>query len=141
MKLSIVIPVYNEVGTIAEIVRRVRAVPLVVLVGYGEDSGSVVDFEREIVIVDDGSTDSTREILHMLIGDPDVTVVEQVARDQGLGAGPIETVEVPGFQQVEYTQFVVKTFVDSGGKLAEAVRQEQEAMDELVKLYRQTVGG
>jgi glycosyltransferase involved in cell wall biosynthesis len=84
MKLSIVIPVYNEVGTIAEIVRRVRAVPLVVLVGYGEESGSVVDFEREIVIVDDGSTDSTREVLHTLIGDPDVTVVEH---DRNLGKG------------------------------------------------------
>ena len=71
----------------------------------------------------------------------DAAVFEQVARDRRLGAGPLETVEVPGFQEVEYTQFVVKTFIDSGGKLAEAVRQEQEVMDELVKLYRQTVGG
>ena len=47
----------------------------------------------------------------------------------------------PESKEVEYTQFVVKTFIDSGGKLAEAVRQEQEVMDELVKLYRQTVGG
>ena len=47
MKLSVVIPVYNEVGTIKEIVSRVQA----------------VDLEKEIIIVDDGSTDGTRELL------------------------------------------------------------------------------
>ena len=47
MKLSVVIPVYNEVETIKEIVSRVQA----------------VDLEKEIIIVDDGSTDGTRELL------------------------------------------------------------------------------
>lgn len=47
MKLSIVIPVYNEINTILEILRRVKAVPI----------------EKEIIIVDDCSTDGTREIL------------------------------------------------------------------------------
>jgi glycosyltransferase involved in cell wall biosynthesis len=47
VKLSVVIPVYNEVGTIKEIVSRVQA----------------VDLEKEIIIVDDGSTDGTRELL------------------------------------------------------------------------------
>ncbi len=50
MKLSILIPVFNERGTIAEILDRVRAV----------DIGEIA---REIVVVDDGSTDGTREIL------------------------------------------------------------------------------
>ncbi len=50
MKLSIVIPVYNEKNYIHEIIRRVREVKL---------SG----VEKEIIIVDDYSTDGTREIL------------------------------------------------------------------------------
>ncbi|MGD8382975.1 MAG: glycosyltransferase family 2 protein [Syntrophobacterales bacterium] len=47
MRLSVVIPVYNEVETIKEIVSRVQA----------------VDLEKEIIIVDDASTDGTRELL------------------------------------------------------------------------------
>ena len=47
MKLSIIIPVYNEVGTIREIVGRVTR----------------LDLDKEIVIVDDGSTDGSRELL------------------------------------------------------------------------------
>ncbi len=53
MKLSIVIPVYNERKTLAEIVSRVVAV----------DLGRI---EKEIIIVDDGSTDGTREIIPKL---------------------------------------------------------------------------
>ena len=52
MKLSVVMPVYNEAKTIREIVRRVRDVPI----------------EKEILIVDDGSTDGTRDILRELDG-------------------------------------------------------------------------
>jgi len=47
LKLSIVIPAYNEIHTIEEILRQVRALPL----------------KLEIIIVDDGSTDGTREVL------------------------------------------------------------------------------
>jgi len=45
--LSVVIPVYNERATLEELVRRVQAVPI----------------EKEIIVVDDGSTDGSREIL------------------------------------------------------------------------------
>lgn len=47
MKLSVVIPVFNEIRTIEEILRRVQ----------------VVEFDKEIIVVDDGSTDGTREFL------------------------------------------------------------------------------
>lgn len=47
MKLSIVIPVYNEKDTVREIIQRVKA----------------VDIDKEIIIVDDFSTDGTRDIL------------------------------------------------------------------------------
>jgi glycosyltransferase involved in cell wall biosynthesis len=46
-KLSVVIPVFNEHDTVEEIIRRVRA----------------VEIEKEILIVDDGSTDGTRDVL------------------------------------------------------------------------------
>lgn len=47
MKLSVIIPVYNEQATIKEVLEMVRAVEL----------------EKEIIVVDDGSTDGTRDIL------------------------------------------------------------------------------
>lgn len=49
MKLSIVIPVYNEKDTILEILKQVESVDL--------------PLEKEIIIIDDCSTDGTREIL------------------------------------------------------------------------------
>ena len=52
MKLSILIPVYNERATILEILDRVQEAPL----------PKVID-EKEIIAVDDGSTDGTRELL------------------------------------------------------------------------------
>ena len=48
MKLSIIIPCYNEKDTIREIVQSVRAAPVA---------------EKEVIVVDDCSTDGTREIL------------------------------------------------------------------------------
>ena len=55
MKLSIIIPVYNEKNTILEILKKVD----------GVDFGNI---QKEIVIVDDHSTDGTREILRGLSG-------------------------------------------------------------------------
>ena len=52
MKLSIVIPVYNEIKTIADILQLVENAP--------------VKLEKELVIVDDGSSDGTREKLREL---------------------------------------------------------------------------
>jgi glycosyltransferase involved in cell wall biosynthesis len=58
MKLSVVIPVYNERATILELVRRVRSVPL----------------PKEIIVVDDFSTDSTRDLLRSLPPSDDLKI-------------------------------------------------------------------
>jgi glycosyltransferase involved in cell wall biosynthesis len=50
MKLSVVVPVYNEIATLREIVSRIVR----------------VDFDKELVIVDDASTDGGRELLTQL---------------------------------------------------------------------------
>jgi len=70
LTLSVVMPVYNEKATIQEILRRVRAVPI----------------HKEIIVVDDCSTDGTREILRaMPQGDGEFKVVYH-ERNQGKGA-------------------------------------------------------
>jgi glycosyltransferase involved in cell wall biosynthesis len=85
MRLSIIVPAYNEIDTIGEILRRVRAVELTVPVGFGPENGLAVKLEREIVVVDDGSTDGTWEVLHELEGYQDVSVVLH-GRNRGKGA-------------------------------------------------------
>ena len=85
MKLSVIIPVYNEVQTIAEIVRRVQAVPLRIAIGYGDLDGQVVELEREIIVVDDGSTDGTREVLRTFEDQPDIVLLFH-EKNQGKGA-------------------------------------------------------
>ncbi len=78
-------PVYNERETVTEILRRVRSVDLKVPIGFGSDHESVIVLEREIVIIDDGSTDGTGQLLTQLEDDAD-TVVVRHERNQGKGA-------------------------------------------------------
>jgi glycosyltransferase involved in cell wall biosynthesis len=68
-RLSVAVPVYNERGTIHEILRRIRAVPIA----------------KEIILVDDCSTDGTREILQSLEDEPDLKILFHDV-NQGKGA-------------------------------------------------------
>ncbi len=68
--LTVVIPVYNEEETLEEIVSRVRSVP----------------FQLEIITVDDGSTDRSREILNDLKGRQLIDQVILHETNQGKGA-------------------------------------------------------
>jgi glycosyltransferase involved in cell wall biosynthesis len=68
MRVSIIMPVYNEKATLLDILKRVEDVPL----------------DKEIIIVDDGSTDGSREILQSL--DPARAAVIIHERNAGKGA-------------------------------------------------------
>ena len=59
MNLSVIIPVYNEAHNINEIIKRVQATKLA----------------NEIIIVDDGSKDGTREVLQKMDGKKKVRVI------------------------------------------------------------------
>src|SRR5207244_9317469 len=66
--LSVVLPCFNEAGTVAEVVKRVLASP----------------HTREVIAVDDGSADGTLKVLRA-IEDPRLHVVEQ-SINRGKGA-------------------------------------------------------
>jgi glycosyltransferase involved in cell wall biosynthesis len=68
-KLSVVIPVFNEDRWLAELIRRVEGVPI----------------SKEVVIVDDGSTDGTRAVLHELEGRNGIRIIYQPV-NRGKGA-------------------------------------------------------
>jgi glycosyltransferase involved in cell wall biosynthesis len=70
MKLSVVIPVYNEAATVAELISRVHA----------------VDVPKQIIVVDDGSTDGTRDVLEGLKGRYQNMSVLVQPRNRGKGA-------------------------------------------------------
>lgn len=72
MNLSVVIPVYNEVNNISEIVKRVQNQKLA----------------NEIIIVDDGSSDGTRDVLKELDGQKKVRVILH-ERNAGKGAAVV----------------------------------------------------
>ena len=70
MKLSVVIPAYNEKATLEEIVRRIQATPI----------------EKEIIIVDDGSTDGTNNLLEN-IAKPSSNSIRIIRHETNKGKG------------------------------------------------------
>ena len=85
--ISVVIPAYNEAKTIREIIKRVQA----------------VDLEKEIIIVDDASTDGTQDILNELKGTKGLTIFFHQT-NQGKGAA-LRT----AFEPVSYTHLTLPT--------------------------------
>jgi glycosyltransferase involved in cell wall biosynthesis len=69
MKLSVIIPVYNERATILEVLKKVKSVPV----------------EKEIIIIDDGSTDGTKEILKEIQETQDLKIIFK-DKNEGKGA-------------------------------------------------------
>ena len=69
MRLSVIMPVFNEAKTFTEIISRVRSLPL----------------SHELVLVDDFSSDGSREMLDAMATDPDVQVLHhKINRGKGV---------------------------------------------------------
>ncbi len=69
--ISIIVPVYNESSTIAQVVDRLLAIDL--------------PAPREIIVVNDGSRDGTREVLDGLAGRSPILTIIHVAENRGKG--------------------------------------------------------
>ena len=80
MRISVLMPVYNEMETIREIIVRVQA----------------VDMEKEIICVDDYSSDGTREVLQEIAGENHNVKLLLHSKNLGKGAA-VRT----GLQQVD----------------------------------------
>lgn len=75
--MSVIIPVYNEQNTLTDILRRVKDVKL----------------RKEIIVINDGSTDKTKQILKRFAAEPDFKIVT-FPKNQGKGAAVRKGIEV-----------------------------------------------
>ncbi len=101
MKLSVIIPTFNEERTIAEVLERISA----------------LDGPKQIIVVDDGSTDSTRTLLEAWRDRDDVVIITQPNRGKGAAirtAIPYVTGEIALIQDadLEYDPVDIPALVD-----------------------------
>jgi len=75
LRLSVIIPAYNERPTVHELLRRVAEAPL------------PANITREIVVVDDGSTDGTGELLRELCDNDDPMPFKLILHEENRGKG------------------------------------------------------
>ncbi|MFC2025643.1 glycosyltransferase family 2 protein [Chloroflexota bacterium] len=76
MNITVIIPVYNEINTIEEIIRRVQK----------------TEIPNEILIVDDGSIDGTRALLQNLDGQGNIRVILK-EQNQGKGSAVVTGID------------------------------------------------
>jgi glycosyltransferase involved in cell wall biosynthesis len=111
MKLSVVMPVYNEKNTLLEILERVEK----------------VDIEKEIIIIDDFSTDGTREILKKAevsgLG-KDIKIIFQ-EKNQGKGAAIRKGLEHTGGDYVIIQDGDLEYNPEDYHKLFQSILQEK----------------
>ncbi|MGD2143465.1 MAG: glycosyltransferase family 2 protein [Anaerolineae bacterium] len=73
-KISVIVPVYNEAETVGRVVKRVQAV-------------EIQGYEQEIVVVNDGSTDGTYDVLERIASRwPESVIVVHHEQNRGKGA-------------------------------------------------------
>jgi glycosyltransferase involved in cell wall biosynthesis len=70
LRASVVVPCFNECETITELLDRVQAVPI----------------DKEVIVVDDGSTDGSRELLRRRVEERHDIVLKLLPRNRGKGA-------------------------------------------------------
>jgi glycosyltransferase involved in cell wall biosynthesis len=70
--LSIIVPVYNEARTVRQVIDRLLSIPL--------------PLDREIVVVNDGSTDGTADVLRTLTPVPNVLTIVHAEKNGGKGS-------------------------------------------------------
>lgn len=74
MKLSVIIPSFNEAATVREAIKRVQAVNL-------------APVKKEIIVVDDGSTDGTKKILSKIGGVTKISLKQNQGKGAAIKAG------------------------------------------------------
>ncbi len=112
MKISVLIPVYNEKDTIVEVLERVSSLPL----------------DKEIIVIDDGSTDNTRQILKEISSkNKNICVILQ-PENRGKGCAVRTGIEFATGDYVVIQDADLELNVSDITKLVEAVDERHEVI-------------
>ena len=82
-KLSIIVPVYNEVNTVLIVLEKLKNLRL------------FKDFEQQIIVIDDNSNDGTKELLKNLEKSKDYEKVTFIFKTKNMGKGDSQKIAIP----------------------------------------------